>query len=202
VTFIDRAPGRTFLAPRKWRGDSGPQVRLASVVTLGKTSHRFATDHHLQPRIFENLASIHVRCPFLCLIDSIGGAFRLYCYVQIGDQMSLVHLAKRCGELRHDCPLLSANHRREIGAARANVKPFIFQTETSAAGDDGLPLDRWRATNLDDARVVVRSLPARSQSSDVWLHAGELMLEAVTVRGPIRETAAQLRRALRADGLL
>jgi hypothetical protein len=142
--------------------------------------------------------------------------------------MSLVHLAKRCGELRHDCPLLSADHRKEIGAARANVKRFIFQTETAAAGDDGLPIGRWRAANLlrcrmpwtrkfpepialkdgrviatlDDARVVLRSLPARSQSSDVWLYAGGLMREAATVRGPIRETAAQLRRALRADGLL
>ena len=55
---------------------------------------------------------------------------------------------------------------------------------------------------LDDARVVVRSLPARSQSSDVWLYVGGLILEAATARGPIRETAAQLRRALRADGLL
>ena len=55
---------------------------------------------------------------------------------------------------------------------------------------------------LDDARVVMRSLPATSQSRDVWLYTGGLMLEAATVRGPIRETAAQLRRALRADGLL
>jgi hypothetical protein len=55
---------------------------------------------------------------------------------------------------------------------------------------------------LDDARVVMRSLPARSQSSDVWLYAGGLMLEAATANGPIRETAAELRRALRADGLL
>jgi hypothetical protein len=55
---------------------------------------------------------------------------------------------------------------------------------------------------LDDARVVVRSLPARSQSSDVWLYAGGLMLEAATACGPIRETAAQLRRALKAEGLI
>jgi hypothetical protein len=55
---------------------------------------------------------------------------------------------------------------------------------------------------LNDARVVMRSLPARSQSSDAWLYAGGLMLEAATAGGPIRETATQLRRVLRANGLL
>jgi hypothetical protein len=55
---------------------------------------------------------------------------------------------------------------------------------------------------LNDARVVMRSLPARSQSSDAWFYAGGLMLEAATADGPIGETVAQLRRALRADGLL
>jgi len=55
---------------------------------------------------------------------------------------------------------------------------------------------------LSDARVVMRSLPARSQSSDAWLYAGGLMLEAATAGGPIRETATQLRRVLRANGLL
>jgi hypothetical protein len=62
--------------------------------------------------------------------------------------------------------------------------------------------DGREIATLNDARVVMRSLPANSQRSDVWLYAGGLMLEAATVRGPIRETAAQLRRALRADGLL
>jgi hypothetical protein len=55
---------------------------------------------------------------------------------------------------------------------------------------------------LNDARVVMRLLPARSQSSDAWFYAGGLMLEAATADGPIGETVAQLRRALRADGLL
>jgi hypothetical protein len=55
---------------------------------------------------------------------------------------------------------------------------------------------------LNDARVIMRSLPATSQSSDVWLYAGGLMLEAATSNGPIGEAAAQLRRALRAEGLL
>jgi hypothetical protein len=55
---------------------------------------------------------------------------------------------------------------------------------------------------LNDARVVMRSLPARSQSSDVWLYAGGLLLEAATSDGPIGETAAQLMRALKAEGLI
>jgi hypothetical protein len=55
---------------------------------------------------------------------------------------------------------------------------------------------------LNDARVVMRSLPARSQSSEVWVYAFGLMLEAATSDSPIDETAAQLRRALKADGLL
>jgi hypothetical protein len=55
---------------------------------------------------------------------------------------------------------------------------------------------------LNDARVIMRSLPARSQSSDVWLYAGGLMLEAATSAAPIGETADQLRRTLRSDGLL
>jgi hypothetical protein len=55
---------------------------------------------------------------------------------------------------------------------------------------------------LNDARVIMRSLPAASQGSDVWLYAGGLMLEAATSNVPIGEAAAQLRPALRADGLL
>jgi hypothetical protein len=55
---------------------------------------------------------------------------------------------------------------------------------------------------LGQARAVMLALPARSQSSDVWLYAGGLMLEAATSNVPIGEAAAQLRRALRADGLL
>jgi hypothetical protein len=55
---------------------------------------------------------------------------------------------------------------------------------------------------LDNARAVMRSLPAKSQSRDLWLYTGGLMLEAATSNVPIGEAAAQLRRALRADGLL
>jgi hypothetical protein len=54
---------------------------------------------------------------------------------------------------------------------------------------------------LNDARVVMRSL-LRSQRSEVWVYAFGLMLEAATSDSPIGETDAQLRRALRADGLL
>jgi|HubBroStandDraft_4_1064222.scaffolds.fasta_scaffold144462_3 hypothetical protein len=55
---------------------------------------------------------------------------------------------------------------------------------------------------LNDARVIMRSLPAASQSRDDWFYAGGLMLEAATADGPIRETAAQLMRALKAEGLI
>jgi hypothetical protein len=55
---------------------------------------------------------------------------------------------------------------------------------------------------LGQARAVMRSLPAISQSRDVWLYTDGLMLEAATSNTPIGEAAAQLRRALKADGLL
>jgi hypothetical protein len=54
---------------------------------------------------------------------------------------------------------------------------------------------------LNDARSIMTSLPATSQSRDVWLYAGGLMLEAATSNVPIGEAAAQLRRALRANEL-
>jgi hypothetical protein len=55
---------------------------------------------------------------------------------------------------------------------------------------------------LNDARVIMRSLPAASQTRDDWFYAGALMLEAATADGPIRETAAQLMRALKGEGLI
>ena len=55
---------------------------------------------------------------------------------------------------------------------------------------------------LNDARVIMESLPTTSQSRDLWLYTGGLMLEAATSNVPIGEAAAQLRRALRAEGLL
>jgi hypothetical protein len=55
---------------------------------------------------------------------------------------------------------------------------------------------------LNDARVIMRPLPAASQSRDDWFYAGGLMLEAATADGPIPETAAQLMRALKAERLI
>jgi hypothetical protein len=49
--------------------------------------------------------------------------------------------------------------------------------------------------------VTMESLPTTSQTSNVWRTCG-LMLEAATAGGPIHETAAQLRRALKAEGLI
>jgi hypothetical protein len=54
---------------------------------------------------------------------------------------------------------------------------------------------------LNDARVIMESLPTTSQTSNAW-HTCGLMLEAATAGGPIHETAAQLRRALKAEGLI
>jgi hypothetical protein len=56
---------------------------------------------------------------------------------------------------------------------------------------------------LGDARAVMRSLPAQRQSNDTWLYAGGLLLEAaMSSSGPIGETIANLRRALKAEGLI
>ena len=54
---------------------------------------------------------------------------------------------------------------------------------------------------LNDARVIMEALPTTSQPSNAW-HTCGLMLEAATADGPIHETAAQLRRALKAEGLI
>jgi hypothetical protein len=62
--------------------------------------------------------------------------------------------------------------------------------------------DGREIATLADVRVVMRSLPTTSQSRDLWLYTGGLMLEAATSNVPIGEAAAQLRRALRAEGLL
>jgi hypothetical protein len=75
--------------------------------------------------------------------------------------------------------------------------PWTRQLATPITLKDGRVIE-----TLNDARVIMRSLPARSQSSDVWLYTGGLLLEAATSNVAIGEAAAQLRRALRADGLL
>jgi hypothetical protein len=62
--------------------------------------------------------------------------------------------------------------------------------------------DGREIATLNDARAVMRSLPAKIQNNDTWLYAGGLLLEAATSDGPMGETIAHLRRALRAEGLL
>ena len=55
---------------------------------------------------------------------------------------------------------------------------------------------------LGDARVVKESLPQRRQHSERWLYADALLLEAATARGSLNTTAAELMRALKAEGLI
>jgi hypothetical protein len=55
---------------------------------------------------------------------------------------------------------------------------------------------------LNDARVVMRSLPTQTQNNDVWLYTDGLLLEAATSDGPMGITIANLRRALKAVGLI
>jgi hypothetical protein len=62
--------------------------------------------------------------------------------------------------------------------------------------------DGREIATLDDARAVMRSLPAKSRNNDTWLYAGGLLLEAATSDGPMGETIACLRRAFRAESLL
>jgi hypothetical protein len=62
--------------------------------------------------------------------------------------------------------------------------------------------DHREIVTLHDARAVMRSLPAQSRNNDTWLYTGGLLLEAATSDGPIGETNAHLRRALKAESLL
>jgi hypothetical protein len=62
--------------------------------------------------------------------------------------------------------------------------------------------DRRVIATLNDARALMRSLPAQTGNNDTWLYAGGLLLEAATSNGPMGETIAYLQRALRAEGLL
>jgi hypothetical protein len=56
--------------------------------------------------------------------------------------------------------------------------------------------------SLADARAFIKSLPARQRRSEQLLYAGGLMTEAASGRGVLHEAAIQLRRALRAEGLV
>jgi hypothetical protein len=62
--------------------------------------------------------------------------------------------------------------------------------------------DGRQIVTLNDARAVIRSLPAQNRNNDVWLYTGGLLLEAATSDGPMGDTIANLRRALKAEGLL
>ncbi|MGA2795795.1 MAG: hypothetical protein ABSE69_20230 [Roseiarcus sp.] len=55
---------------------------------------------------------------------------------------------------------------------------------------------------LADARAIVEALPERQQRNEHWLYAGGLLLEAAIRQGPMKITAAQLTRALKAEGLI
>jgi hypothetical protein len=55
---------------------------------------------------------------------------------------------------------------------------------------------------LCDARAVMLALPERRQRGEPWLCVGALMLEAEVQTGPLGETAAHLRRTLKAEGLI
>jgi hypothetical protein len=62
--------------------------------------------------------------------------------------------------------------------------------------------DGREIVTLNDARAVMRSLPAQNRNNGVWLYTGGLLLEAATSDGPVGETIANLRRALKAEGLI
>jgi hypothetical protein len=55
---------------------------------------------------------------------------------------------------------------------------------------------------LAEARGLLLSLPEADQRKEHWLYAGGLMQEAATLDGPMKITAAQLTRALKAEGLI
>jgi hypothetical protein len=62
--------------------------------------------------------------------------------------------------------------------------------------------DGREIVTLNEARALMRTLPAQSRNNDTWLYVGGLLLEAATSDGPVSETLAHLQRALRAEGLL
>jgi hypothetical protein len=56
--------------------------------------------------------------------------------------------------------------------------------------------------SLADARALIRSLPGRQRRNEQLLYAGGLITEAASGRGVLHEATIQLRRALRAEGLI
>jgi len=55
---------------------------------------------------------------------------------------------------------------------------------------------------LDDARTLVRALPIARQRGEEWHYAMGLIEQAAVHKGPIRITVAQLKIALKAEGLI
>ena len=62
--------------------------------------------------------------------------------------------------------------------------------------------DGHTIATLGDARAVMQSLSERRERSELWLYVGALMLEAAVQRLETTEAAAQLNRALKAEGLI
>jgi hypothetical protein len=62
--------------------------------------------------------------------------------------------------------------------------------------------DRRKIATLGQARAVMLALPERHQSRPFWQYAAELLIEAAEHNGNIDDAAAQLSRALAAEGLL
>jgi hypothetical protein len=95
--------------------------------------------------------------------------------------------------------------QRFVIAAKASATFDVSQDRMRWSRELSAPIvlkDRREIVALNDARAVLRSLPARRRNSDTWLYAGGLLLEAATSDGPMGETIAYLRRALRTEGLL
>jgi hypothetical protein len=55
---------------------------------------------------------------------------------------------------------------------------------------------------LADTRALLLALPELHQRNPHWEYAGGLLFEAATSRGALKDTADQLHRALKAEGLI
>lgn len=57
-------------------------------------------------------------------------------------------------------------------------------------------------TTLSEARALILSLPGRHQRNEHWQYAAGLLLDSAASGRSLKETADQLKIALRAEGLL
>jgi hypothetical protein len=62
--------------------------------------------------------------------------------------------------------------------------------------------DGRKIATLGQARELMLALPERHQSRPFWQYAAELLIEAAEHNGDVDDAAAQLSRALAAEGLL